>query len=906
MKPYILPLSDSHADLETVGGKGMSLSRLVNLGIPVPDGFHVTTEAYRQFVAANTLQPKILTALNGADISQPDTLETASAKIGTFFVAAKIPSEVEAAIRHAYSKLDHRKSVAVRSSATAEDLPDASFAGQQETYLNIQGTDSVLEAVKKCWASLWTARAIGYRIRNGIPHDEAALAVIVQEMVPSDTSGVLFTANPLTGVRSESVIDATLGLGEALVSGLVEPDHYIVDTRQNRILAKSLGAKKVSTRSKPAGGVELSEEGAAAAQQALSDEQILHLAQTGQRIQNEYHAPQDIEWAFAQDRLYILQSRPITSLFPVPEVSFDPLIVWFSFAAAQGLVGPMTPLGIDIVLHVVSGASGLFGAQRKQEELKVFATAGERIWIRISDLIRNPVGSRVLRGALGIVEPGAGKVLEALMADPRLGASKGQLRLDTVRRVGKFGFPVLIRLARNTMQPQDARARFDALIESYLAAAQIAPADDRFERLLNVVAGVGIAFILFDPEQLFDASFQLSFLAVGSIGALAVPLLDGLVVVLGRVRRRRPLTVRIRSSTGESLPSAGGRSLTSRSECIVPLTDCASIQRARPARAATLTSPETALTRTADPADWRSMSPDTALRFAASSVLPMRMSPETVLTVVGPAIERTSTPHAPWQIVPADRKFMRDFVVAGAIVKALEVTPRLRLELVPRAVISAEELEKILKEIRPGDALLAPDIATMDIPATMLEVSLTSRIPAVFSAELWVTHGGLVSYGADYRAQQPAEPHRVRVVRDVGRHAQHPTDEGAEDAEDRAGRADGEGVRRPERVGGDAREEPGDEVDREHPPTSERPLDLLDEQPERPSVEEQMEQSCMQEHRREQPPELARGDGDRTGPDRNVLRTTRIADARYGSVDRVGYPDPVGCRRQGDCGRPRA
>src|SRR5512140_2809761 len=198
-----------------------------------------------------------------------------------------MPQGIEAAIRAAYTELRPQiirtqttddgqssmvhdlSSVAVRSSATAEDLPDLSFAGQQDTYLNVIGVEQLLKAVIDCWSSLWTARAIGYRIRNHIPHEEAALAVVVQEMIQSEASGVLFTANPLTGLRSESVIDATLGLGEALVSGQVEPDHYVVDTLNNRILAKTLGAKKISTRGKTGGGVEVIEENAEA-QQALS------------------------------------------------------------------------------------------------------------------------------------------------------------------------------------------------------------------------------------------------------------------------------------------------------------------------------------------------------------------------------------------------------------------------------------------------------------------------------------------------------------------------------------------------------------------------------------------------------------------------------------------------------------
>src|SRR5512146_206766 len=200
MSTFVLSLSDSQATLENVGGKGMSLAKLARAGLPVPDGFHVTTEAYRQFVAANGLQPKILAAVRLVDASLPATLETASRTIRDGFEHGQIPAEVSDAIVDSYQGLeDQHAVVAVRSSATAEDLPEASFAGQQETYLNIHGIDEVLDAVKRCWASLWTARAIAYRIKNNIDQNTVALAVVVQKLVFADVAGVMFTANPING-----------------------------------------------------------------------------------------------------------------------------------------------------------------------------------------------------------------------------------------------------------------------------------------------------------------------------------------------------------------------------------------------------------------------------------------------------------------------------------------------------------------------------------------------------------------------------------------------------------------------------------------------------------------------------------------------------------------------------------
>ncbi len=256
--------------------------------------------------------------------------------------------------------------MAVRSSATAEDLPNLSFAGQQDTFLNVIGEGAVLEAVLKCWGSLWTARAIGYRARNNIPHEGLALAVVVQRMVESEASGVLFTANPLTGLRAESAIDAVFGLGEALVSGQVEPDHYVVDHQAGRIVKKALGAKALALHGDRGGGVAPSNR-ERSQEQALPDAQILELAELGQRVQAEYGFPQDIEWAWADGRFTVLQSRAITSLYPLPEkVPAEPLKVFFSFGAVQGMLDPMTPLGQDAIRMIFAGGARLLWLLRAQ------------------------------------------------------------------------------------------------------------------------------------------------------------------------------------------------------------------------------------------------------------------------------------------------------------------------------------------------------------------------------------------------------------------------------------------------------------------------------------------------------------------------------------------------------------
>ncbi|HEX7976639.1 MAG TPA: PEP/pyruvate-binding domain-containing protein, partial [Anaerolineales bacterium] len=225
-----LPLDTPGATLEQVGGKGASLARLATAGLPVPPGFHITTGAYRSFVAENHLQERILAFAAAVDPHDPRTLEAAATGIARLFAEATIPGEIAEAIHLAYARLGGEETaVAVRSSATAEDLPEMSFAGQQETYLNIHGIANVLVAVKRCWASLWTARALGYRARHQIAPEQVSLAVVVQTLVAAQAAGILFTANPMTGSRDQAMINAAWGLGEAIVSGLVTPDSIVVD-----------------------------------------------------------------------------------------------------------------------------------------------------------------------------------------------------------------------------------------------------------------------------------------------------------------------------------------------------------------------------------------------------------------------------------------------------------------------------------------------------------------------------------------------------------------------------------------------------------------------------------------------------------------------------------------------------
>src|SRR3989440_8063303 len=293
--PLVLALDDTAATLEQVGGKGASLARLAAVGLPVPPGFHITTAAYRYFVTENGLQEQILATVSAVTADQPTSLEEASRKIGRMFAQGTMPAEIATAIRQAYVALGGDDlSVAVRSSATAEDLPELSFAGQQETYLNMRGEAMVLDAIKRCWASLWTARAIGYRARSGIAHEEVSLAVVVQELVLADAAGILFTANPLTEERDQVMINAAWGLGEAIVSGQVTPDTVVVDRASETITEQQISEKEVMTVRTQTGTYEEAVPADRRSRAVLSPAQAAELARTGVQIEDLYGQPMEI------------------------------------------------------------------------------------------------------------------------------------------------------------------------------------------------------------------------------------------------------------------------------------------------------------------------------------------------------------------------------------------------------------------------------------------------------------------------------------------------------------------------------------------------------------------------------------------------------------------------------------
>ncbi|WP_284646247.1 phosphoenolpyruvate synthase [Paenibacillus silviterrae] len=364
-----------------VGGKGLHLGELSKIdGIQVPEGFCVTTVGYQKAIEQNETYHALLDQLTTLKAEDRDQIGDISRKIRQILMDVEIPSDVVKAVSHYLSQFGEEHAYAVRSSATAEDLPHASFAGQQDTYLNIIGKEAILQHISKCWASLFTDRAVIYRMQNGFDHRQVYLSVIIQRMVFPQASGILFTADPITSNRKLLSIDAGFGLGEALVSGLVSADGYKV--QGGEIVDKRIATKKLAIYGRKEGGTEtLQIDPDRQKTQTLTDEQILQLASIGRRIEAHFGCPQDIEWCLAQDKFYIVQSRPITTLYPIPEAGDQDNHVYISVGHQQMMTDPIKPLGLSFYLLITPAP------MRK---------AGGRLFVDITRMMASPVGRESL------------------------------------------------------------------------------------------------------------------------------------------------------------------------------------------------------------------------------------------------------------------------------------------------------------------------------------------------------------------------------------------------------------------------------------------------------------------------------------------------------------------------------
>ncbi|MGV9325808.1 rifamycin-inactivating phosphotransferase [Streptosporangium sandarakinum] len=383
-----------------VGGKGVNLGEISRIaGIRVPDGFCVTTDAFQRVVAG---APSIDAQLDLLSRVTPDdhaAIRTLSADIRRVVEGVTMPDDLVATISESVARLGARVPCAVRSSATAEDLPTASFAGQQDSYLNVVGPAEVLRHVRRCWASLFTERAVTYRCRNGFDHRKVRMAVVVQRMVFPDAAGILFTADPVTSNRKVATVEAGWGLGEALVSGLVTGDVFTV--RDDQVVTTAVAAKPRSVQASPGGGTqEAPVEPRRQTQPALTDAQVVRLVRLGRRIEAHFGRPQDIEWCLVGDDFHIVQSRPITTLFPVPAADDQENHVYVSVGHQQMMTDAMKPLGLSL---------WQLTTPRPMHE------AGGRLFVDVAPVLATSAGRASLLGTMGNSDPLVRDALQAVL-----------------------------------------------------------------------------------------------------------------------------------------------------------------------------------------------------------------------------------------------------------------------------------------------------------------------------------------------------------------------------------------------------------------------------------------------------------------------------------------------------------
>lgn len=391
MSGYVLGFDEIvPTQIALVGGKGAHLGELSRIeGIRVPAGFCVTTDAFKRIVADAPSIDDPLDRLSRLKPDDPREIRALSAEIRRTLEAIAIPDDLAAAITRALDQLGEQGAYAVRSSATAEDLPTASFAGQQDTYLNVVGPAAILQHVSRCWASLFTERAVTYRLRNGFDHRKVHMAVVVQQMVLPQAAGILFTADPVTSNRKVASVEATFGLGESVVSGLVNADVYKV--RNGEVVAKTIGTKQLAIHASPEGGTQTQAiEPERRDQPALTDAQVVRLGQLGRQIEAHFGRPQDIEWCLVDDAFQIVQSRPITTLFPIPAAADRENHVYVSVGHQQMMTDPMKPLGLSLF---------------QLTALRPMYEAGGRLFVDVTQGLASPTIRAGLLELLGKSEP---------------------------------------------------------------------------------------------------------------------------------------------------------------------------------------------------------------------------------------------------------------------------------------------------------------------------------------------------------------------------------------------------------------------------------------------------------------------------------------------------------------------
>ncbi|QBD82883.1 phosphoenolpyruvate synthase [Ktedonosporobacter rubrisoli] len=488
MNAYVLGFREiDKTKLAHVGGKGANLGELSRIeGIRVPEGFCITTKAYKAIVGNNEEIHLLLDQLSLLKGDNREGISGISAKIRKLIEGIAIPKRIDNEITSHLEQLGEHNAYAVRSSATAEDLPTASFAGQQDTYLNIIGKDAILQHISKCWASLFTDRAVTYRIQNGFDHRKVLLSVVIQRMVFPQAAGIMFTADPITSNRKVTSIDASCGLGEALVSGLVNADIYKV--RDGRIVDKKISNKKLAIYALKEGGTEEKRiEAGRQNMQTLTDRQILQLEHMGRSIEAYFGRPQDIEWCQADDTFSIVQSRPITTLYPLPDVQNGKSHVYVSFSHQQMMTDAMKPLGISFFQFGFEGTP-LF-------------QIGGRLFFDLAPDLASPLGRWIALFALGKIDPLMYNALKGLMKRKAFmkTLSHGKRAFDMGAGYFSWALPIqAIKIYRKN----------DATIVQKLMSQNKASMRDRQQRMANLSGDELFAFILQAHMQLKDAMYD--------------------------------------------------------------------------------------------------------------------------------------------------------------------------------------------------------------------------------------------------------------------------------------------------------------------------------------------------------------------------------------------------------------
>ncbi len=493
MNSYVIGFRDiDKTYTEIVGGKGANLGELSRIsGIQVPDGFCISTESFQRMLGDNLSFSRLLDQLSYLCLDDRKKICEISREIRSIIEEIVISQDIKEEIVHFLSRYGEKNAYAIRSSATAEDLPKASFAGQQDTYLNIIGQEEILKHITKCWASLFTERAVTYRIQNGFDHRKVHLAVVIQKMIFPEVSGILFTADPITGNRKTVSIDASFGLGEAMVSGLVNADTYKV--REGRVIEKKVSTKKLAIYAIKEGGTKKQEtEPGMQNEQALTDEQILTLTRIGRMVQEHFGSPQDIEWCLFDGTFYIVQSRPITTLYPIPEAKDKENHVYLSVGHQQMMTDPIRPLGMSLMQLISSGN---------------WMKAGGRLFFDVAPMLATSDGRKILLNNMRQLEPLTKDAIMTIIERDFIKCLPTQEKEESLDRSDKVNPPV---------EPQAHIDISPSIVTGLIKKSQTSI--EELKRNIQGKTGVNlIDFILDDIQELkrilFDPQSTAAFMA---------------------------------------------------------------------------------------------------------------------------------------------------------------------------------------------------------------------------------------------------------------------------------------------------------------------------------------------------------------------------------------------------------